>query len=455
MTNLTYGRVLMGSTLGLHIVLAVLGMALPLYISLAEGLGIWRHNDLLLLLARRWSAAFTILFAVGAATGVIVAFELSLLWPAFMAIAGQAIALPFAIEGFAFLFEAIFLGIYVYGWDRFTNPVLALALLAADRDRIRIVGPAHYDGQRMDEFARGFSAGAWQGGGRATDRRDAQSRDTQRGVAHTHHRVSGGRLRAGGGYRAGDVARAPWALLQTGAGVCDARLASGWPARRCLLAICPANISSHYQPAKLAAAEALYHTQAYAPEDLGLFKIPGLLSFLSTGNPSAKVLGLDAFTRAEQPSPVTHLAFLAMVAIGMYLATLAAAYALALWKRHDWAGNVWMLRAIALATPLGFCAIEAGWEVTELGRQPWIIYHFMTVNQALTTSPYVPVMFWTFLPLYVIISALTAFALLRYFRTHPLPVPAVQPGLSPPTRTGERPRPPARIGISIGMGDGR
>jgi cytochrome bd ubiquinol oxidase subunit I len=122
--NLTYGRILMGTSLGLHIILAVIGMALPLYISLAEGLGIWQHNDALRLLARRWTAAFVILFAVGAATGMIVGIELSLLWPNFMAVAGQAIALPFAVETFAFFFEAIFLGLYVYGWDRFTNPWL-------------------------------------------------------------------------------------------------------------------------------------------------------------------------------------------------------------------------------------------------------------------------------------------------------------------------------------------
>jgi cytochrome d ubiquinol oxidase subunit I len=186
-----------------------------------------------------------------------------------------------------------------------------------------------------------------------------------------------------------------------------------------------------YQPAKLAAVEAIYHTQASAPEDLILFKIPNLASFLATGNPHATLQGLDAFALAERPPIMIHYAFLGMVGIGMFLSALTVAYALAFWRRRAWTTHPRMLWLIALATPLGFLAIEFGWMVTELGRQPWIIYHLMTVSQALTLSPYVPAMFWTFLPLYIAILFLTFWALWRWFRTHPLPVPTPRPTPTP------------------------
>src|SRR5689334_16498985 len=124
MGDIVYGRVLMGTTLAVHILFAITGMAIPLLISLAELIGILRRDATYTLMARRWTKALLVLFAVGAVTGTVVAFQLSLLWPSFMTIAGKVISLPFTIEGFAFILEAIFLAIYVYGWDRIQRPIL-------------------------------------------------------------------------------------------------------------------------------------------------------------------------------------------------------------------------------------------------------------------------------------------------------------------------------------------
>src|ERR1700704_6897337 len=118
MDNTSLARATMGTSLGFHIIFAVLGVGMPLLMSVAEGLSLWRHDDAWMVLARRWSKAFGILFAVGAVSGTVLSFELGLLWPRFMAYAGGIIGMPFSLEGFAFFTEAIFLGIYLYGWDR-------------------------------------------------------------------------------------------------------------------------------------------------------------------------------------------------------------------------------------------------------------------------------------------------------------------------------------------------
>src|SRR5256884_3579432 len=120
MDNVTLARATMGTSLGFHIVFAVLGVGLPGLMWLAEGLWVRTRDEVWLNLARRWSKAFGILFAVGAVSGTVLSFELGLLWPRFMAFSGSIIGLPFSAEGFAFFIEAIFLGLYLYGWKRLT-----------------------------------------------------------------------------------------------------------------------------------------------------------------------------------------------------------------------------------------------------------------------------------------------------------------------------------------------
>src|SRR5215831_5772253 len=118
MDNVSLARITMGTSLAFHIVFAVIGVGLPVLLSAAEGLGLWRKDAVWTDLARRWSLAFGILFAVGAVSGTVLSFELGLLWPRFMAFAGPVIGMPFSLEGFAFFLEAIFLGVYLYGWDK-------------------------------------------------------------------------------------------------------------------------------------------------------------------------------------------------------------------------------------------------------------------------------------------------------------------------------------------------
>jgi cytochrome d ubiquinol oxidase subunit I len=380
---------------------------------------------------------------------MIVGIELSLLWPNFMAIAGQVIALPFAIEVFAFFIEAIFLGLYVYGWDRFSKPLhhwlCSLPIVvasAASGSLITIVN-------------------AWMNSPAGFTYKDGKLSNVQpitailnpatpTELAHTvvTAYVAVGFLLAG--LTAITMLRGRRGVYYKQALALTMIVALGMTFLALLTGDMSAKYVAQYQPAKLAALEMLYQTQAGAPEVIGGipdpahhtvqggFSIPHLLSWLATGNPNGTVIGLDAFAKAEQPPTFIHYLFDTMVGAGMLMFAVAALYALFLWKRRRWAGNVWMLRAIAASLPLGFLAIECGWVVTEVGRQPWVIYHIMTVSQAFTTAPYVGTMLAVFLPLYGVIGGLTILAIVWYFRAHPLQMPITVQGPAPQPSMPER-----------------
>lgn len=442
MGDIVYGRVLMGTTLAVHIIFAITGMALPLLISLAELLGILRRDSTYTLMARRWTKALLVLFAVGTVTGTVVAFQLSLLWPSFMAIAGKVISLPFAIEGFAFILEAIFLGIYVYGWDRIQRPILhwlaSLPIVIASAASGMLIttvnafmnSPAGFDlrdGQpiNIDPIAAMLNPTAYSevshvlvtaylAAGAALAGMAAYALLRRRGPASYH-------LRA----------------LHIGMGV-----AAIGAALAILTGDSSAKAVAQYQPEKLAAMEARFETQRHAALSIGgivdpahhtvhyAIQIPGFLSWLAFGDVNSTVQGLDSFAQSTWPPLIIHYTFDAMVGIGMALGALTWGYWALYLLRRRWTTHRLMLLAITLTLPLGYIAVELGWMVTELGRQPWILYHIMTVPQAFTTSPYVPQLFFLFLGIYIFVSAATIYVLARYFRSHPLPAeiaPAPQP----------------------------
>src|SRR2546421_12519192 len=117
-SQLLAARAQMGTSLVFHIIFSVLGVGLPLMLCIAEGLALWKKDGTWMALSRQWTKAFAILFAIGAVSGAIVEFEISLLWPTFTKNSGAIIGLPFALEGFAFFIEGIFLGVYLYGAKR-------------------------------------------------------------------------------------------------------------------------------------------------------------------------------------------------------------------------------------------------------------------------------------------------------------------------------------------------
>lgn len=449
MGNDIYARALMGSTLAIHIIFAVIGMGLPLFISIVEFVGNRRRDADLQLMARRWTKALTILFAVGSVTGTAVAFELTLLWPNFMQIAGQVISLPFAIEGFAFFIEAIFLGLYVYAWDRFSNRTLhwlcSLPIVVASAASGMLITTVN----AFMNSPVGFRLVA----GQVKDVQPLQAMLNPMAISEVLHVLVTAYLCVAfllGGMAAYQLLRGH--LLPYFKKMLSVSMLAGLLVA--LLAAVTGDMSAkdiaRYQPAKLAAAEALFDSQIRAPEVvggivdpnthqvIGGIEIPGLLSWLAYGDINHPVQGLDAFPKDQWPPLVIHYAFDAMVGMGIYLFGIALLAVLAVLLRRQWLTNRLLLLGVLLGSIGAFLAMELGWMVTELGRQPWILYHVMTVRQALTSSPYVAWLFYGLLSFFILVSIATVFILAGYFRAHPLPMLLKDKGRGPRGNNGNQ-----------------
>lgn len=425
MTNLLAARSQMAMSLGFHIVFAAIGIAMPLMMALAEWRWIRTGQEDYLALAKRWAKGTAILFAVGAVSGTVLSFELGLLWPAFMDWSGPIIGPLFGMEGFAFFAEAIFLGVYLYGW-RHVSPyahLMAGFIVAAS-------------GLASAVFV--VTANAWMNtpaGFELLDGRPANV-DPVAAIFNAHafkevlHMVLAAYAATGflvAGIHAFYLLREPGSRFHQRA-LAIAMLVGGIPAvLQPLSGDILAKAVAVHQPAKLAAAEALFRTQEGAPLVIGglpdpktektdyAIEIPSGLSLLLYSDPRARVTGLDAFPREHWPPvAVVHVAFQIMVAAGFLSAAVALWTGWHWWRFRSFSGAPWLLRAIVLAAPLGFIAVEAGWTVTEVGRQPWIIYEVMKTADAVTPMPGLIVPLVVFTGLYLGLSATVVWLIRRH-----------------------------------------
>ncbi len=422
MTDLLAARTQMAMSLGFHILFAVVGIGMPLLMVAAERRWLARGDPLDLELARRWSRGTAILFAVGAVSGTVLSFELGLLWPGFMEMAGPIIGMPFSLEGFAFFTEAIFLGIYLYGWDRI-HPrahLLAGGLVAAS-------------GALSGIFV--VIANAWMNTPTGFDLVDGRPAniDPIRAILNpaafqqTLHMTLAAYAATGfavAGIHAFLLLRDPLNAFHRRA--LTLGLLVGGPAA--LLQPLSGDLSARnvaqYQPAKLAAMEALFETRAAAPLLIGGWpdmeqqrvrfglEIPYGLSLLAHHDPGATVAGLDQVPRDEWPHvPTVHLAFQVMVGLGTVLAGVALWGLWTLARRRDIGSSRPLLLALAACGPMGFVAIEAGWIVTEVGRQPWIIHGVLKTSEAVTPMPGLGYTLLGFTLLYLFLGVVVAWLL--------------------------------------------
>lgn len=428
MPDLLAARWLFGTSLAFHIVFAAVGVAMPVFMVLAE----WRwrrtgsavHLDL----ARRWAKGTAILFAVGAVSGTVISFELGLLWPRFMAFAGPIIGMPFSLEGFAFFAEAIFLGIYLYGWDR-VSPRLHLAsgvVVAAS-------GALSAFFVTLANAWMASPAGFELAFGTAVDVRPLAAMFPP-GWAHEVIHVLLSCYAATGFAVAGIHA---FFLLRDRASAfhrAALRISLGVGGAAALLQPLSGDLSARQvaalQPLKLAALEGQFETARGAPLRIGglpdparmetrfALEIPRGLSILAFHDPDAEVKGLRAFPRETWPNVRNvHLAFQVMVGLGALLAAVSAAgLALRLRRREP---PVWYLRAVVLAGPAGFLALEAGWLVTEWGRQPFTVRGVLTTADSVTPVVGLTAPFVAFALLYVLLGAVTASLLWRQIAKAP------------------------------------
>jgi cytochrome bd ubiquinol oxidase subunit I len=444
---LLQARQMQALSFSVHIPLVCFGIAFPAMILFAEWLYLRSGDQLYRTLARRWTRIMAALFAVGVITGTILSFEMGLLWPAFTSTFGSVFGLGFAIEGFSFFMEAIFIGIYIYGWDRLSPRAHFLSGVP-----IAITGVT---GSLMV-----ISVNAWMNhpsgfrlrGGRAID-------------VHPWAALLGNsflwpelvHMYIAGYIVAGFLLAAPYAWgrlrrfsipptryervalaipLTIAAIASPAQVLIGdWAAREIAVA----------QPIKLAAIEGLAHTTRGAPEHLlGWYtegqvrygiRIPKMLSLLAFHNPDATVRGLDTVPADRQPPVnVVRVSFQLMVAIGTMLALLGALF-IAIRVRHKrLPQSRWFYWALVLAAPASLVALIAGWVTTEVGRQPWVVYHVMLTSEALTGAGGIPVGYATLALVYLGVAVGVVWILRRLARM-PLPAPREPPSPLAPTGT--------------------
>jgi cytochrome d ubiquinol oxidase subunit I len=435
-SDLAAARAQMGFSLAWHIILACLGVGVPLLTVVAEWWG-QRSGDVhYRLLARRWAKAMGVLFAVGAVSGTILSFEMGLLWPGLMGTFGQVIGLPFAMEGIAFFVEAIFLGIYLYAWDRLPP-----------RRHVLTGVPIVIAGVASAFFV--VCANAWMNQPRGFTLRNGQVSTVQPWAAmfnpaappETLHMILAALMVAS--FLTASVYAVAWLRgrrdryhrvgfflpFAFGAIVTPFQLIVGDYIARFV---------ADYQPTKLAAMEGVYHTGSHVPLTLdgiavdgGLrygIAIPDGLSLLVGFNPDRVIMGLDQVPRSLWP-PVTavHLCFDVMVGVGIFLLLLGLWLVVGRWwARRRGRAALPALRAFlvcgAIAGPASVVALECGWVVTEEGRQPWVVQGVMSVADAVNPAPGLLAGLWLLLVVYAGMTAATVYVLRRLARQRPVPL---------------------------------
>ena len=404
MEDLLAARLTMAMSLGFHIVLAAIGMVMPWLMAASHRRWLRTGDAEAYRLTRRWMRGVAIFFATGAVSGTALSFELGVLWPGFMVHAGPIIGMPFSLEGAAFFVEAIALGIYMYGWEKlsprlhwWTGVVVGVAGVASGILVVSANGwmnsPTGFDwvdgqARNVDPWAALLNP-AW--ATQSTHMVLAAFEAVGFAVAGVHaHLIL--RERRGEGREHGESNRMALRIAMGFASVAALiqPLNGHWAAQ---------NVAER-QPMKLAAMESHFETSTRAPLLIGGIpdeaartvsygiEVPGALSFLAFDDTEAEVAGLDQIPREQWPPVLpVHLAFQVMVGAGSALAALALLWLFALRFRPAWLESRRLLWLLVCAAPLGFIAIEAGWTVTEVGRQPWIIYGIMRTKDALTPVP--------------------------------------------------------------------
>jgi cytochrome d ubiquinol oxidase subunit I len=398
MDVLLAARLQMAVSFIFHIVFACIGMAMPWLMFIAEYKWIKTGHASYFQLAKVWSRGVAIFFAVGAVSGTVLSFELGLLWPTFMKHAGPIIGMPFSWEGTAFFLEAIALGVFLYGWKRvnkwvhltsglvvgIAGVVSGIFVIAANSWMNNPSGFDWVNGQaiNIDPFKAMFNRGWFQQALHMTIAAFASTCFAVAGIhaflllRHKNYDIHAKALRIA--LSIGAIA----AILQPLSGDISAK-----------------HIAK-YQPAKLAAMESLFNTSKPASLIIGgipdtvkrevkyALHIPKLLSFLAHGRFDAEVTGLDQIKRTEWPPvPLVHYAFQIMVLMGLIMAGTGALHIVFMYKWKNNADKRWWLTWLALITPAGFIAVETGWMVTELGRQPWVIYGILKTSESVTPMP--------------------------------------------------------------------
>lgn len=426
MSDLIFARAQMGFSLAFHIIFAVAGIALPLMMVIAETLWLKTGNEVYKTLTKRWARGAAVLFAVGAVSGTVLSFELGLLWPGFMKWAGSIIGLPFALEGYAFFTEAIFLGIYLYGWDKVSRSMHLISgwivVVSGALSAIFVV-----------------IANAWMNcpvgfklvGDLPTEIDPVAAMTSPAAFPQVLHMLIASYAAIGllaAGVHAFMLLRDRQNEFHRRAfGICLAlgcTMSLAEPLSGDLLA----QMVAQTQPVKLASLEGQFDTMRGAPLRIGglpnvktqetpySIEIPKMLSFLAHHDFNAEIKGLKDFPRKDWPPVLlVHLNFQIMVACGSIMALVSLWAAALYFKTRKLPDSPAFLKTVVCISPLGIVAIESGWMVTELGRQPWVVHGILRTSHTVTPMPGLWIPFATFLLVYLLLAVIVVILLINEF----------------------------------------
>ncbi|MCC8989518.1 MAG: cytochrome ubiquinol oxidase subunit I [Staphylococcus sp.] len=435
MDSVEMSRLLTGMTLAVHIIFATIGVGMPLMFVIAEFLGIRNNDAHYIALAKRWSKGYTITVAVGVVTGTIIGLQLSLVWPTFMKMGGHVIALPLFMETFAFFFEAIFLSIYLYTWERFKNKwihfVIGLPVIIGGSFSAFFI-------TSVNSFMN-TPAGFEMKNGRMVNVQPLEAMFNSSFIVRSFHVVA----TAGMTMAFILAAIAAFKLLKQSYSedkiyhlkALKMTMIVGFIST--LLSMLAGDMSAKFlhkvQPEKLAAYEWHFDTQSQANlvffgvlnektnEVSGAIEIPGMLSFLADNNFKTTVKGLNDFPKNELPPLIVHYFFDLMVSMGVFCFVISGIFMLILLikKLRHFITHKVILYSILLTGPASMLAIEFGWFLTEMGRQPWIVRGYLRVSQAATQAGGITLVTILFGLLYLVLIVTSAYVLLRMFRNKP------------------------------------
>ncbi|MGH3912891.1 MAG: cytochrome ubiquinol oxidase subunit I, partial [Pseudonocardiaceae bacterium] len=434
--DLFHARMQMAFSLGWHIVVACFGVGFPAMVLFAEWRAQRNGDHEMNTLAHTWAKAMGVLFAVGAVSGTILSFEMGMLWPGLMERFGEVYGFPFTLEGFAFFIEAIFVGVYLYGWNRLSPRIHLLSGL-----------PMIVSGVAGAFFV--VAANGWMNTPTGFEIRDGEIVNTDPWAAMFNPSTG-----------AQSVHMILAAVMVTGFGVASVYAVGMLRGRRdryhriglllplTVAAIATpiqigvgdwlANVVAEHQPIKLAALEGLHQSGTQQPlslggiylndELVGAIKIPYGLSLLIHHDPNGFVAGLDQVpAELRPPVNVVHLSYNVMVGIGFGLLAIAAWLVWTWWRHRDIPRSPWFLRAVALSGVAAAVALEAGWIATEVGRQPWIVYQIQLTRDAVSTAPGLRYGFYLVLAVYLVLTVMTVYVLRRLTRVHEAPLAPQEP----------------------------
>ncbi|MFL5833999.1 MAG: cytochrome ubiquinol oxidase subunit I [Solirubrobacterales bacterium] len=410
-SNLLAAREQMAFTLAFHIVLSCIGVALPATMLVANYVGLKKGDEAAMELARRWSKAIAVTFAVGAVTGTVLSFEFGLLWPEFMDRFGAAFGVAFAIEGIFFFVEAIFIAVYIYGWKRLSPwahfwsgvPMVITGIGGA----FSVVAANAWMNQPQ-----GFTLN---GAGEVVDVEPLKVLFNPATGYEVAHMILAAYMVVGflvaSIYAVGMLKGRRDRLHRLGLVIPLTIACIATPVQLFVGDTAARGVADH-QPAKFAAMECIQETGTHQDEYIGGVctddgvkfgvAIPDLDSFLVGWSVDTKVTGLDQIPDDEEPPAHTllHLSFDTMVGIGSALMGLALWFGFVWWKRRDIPQTPWFLRAVSVSGGAAIVALWCGWIVTEVGRQPWIVQGYMRTSEAVTEADGIWFMFGLVLLLY-------------------------------------------------------